>query len=184
MPRPDPPPPSENPADSAVDREATLSLYKGEAAKSELSSEVLARLADRGATSRRYRLEGEIGHGGMGAVLGVWDEDLRRHLAMKVMLGKGAGSGSGRTPSADPRHLARFLEEAQVTGQLDHPNIVPVHELGLDAEGRVYFTMKLVKGRDLRAIFDLVREGKEDWSQIKALGVLLKVCEAMSYAHA
>ena len=71
----------------------------------------------------------------MGAILKVWDEDLRRSLAMKVILGKGDGAIGGETPPVDRRLLARFLEEAQVTGQLDHPGIVPVHELGLDAEG-------------------------------------------------
>src|SRR5688500_466293 len=118
----------------------------------------------------------------MGVVLRVWDEDLRRHLAMKVMLGKGLGTAAGR-PS-DPKLLARFLEEAQVTGQLDHPGIVPVHDLGLDAEGRVYFTMKLVKGVTLGEVFDERARGEGGWTQQRVLGLLLKVCEAMSYAHA
>ena len=109
-------------------------------------------------------------------MLRVWDEDLRRHLAMKVVLGK--GEETGETPQVDSRALGRFLEEAQVTGQLDHPGIVPVHELGLDDHGRVYFTMKLVRGRHLRTIFDLVHEGKEGWTQTRALNVMLKVCEA------
>ena len=95
----------------------------------------------------------------MGAVLRVWDEDLRRHLAMKVMLGKGVRRAGGAR-SGSPTTLARFLEEAQVTGQLDHPGIVPVHELGLDAEGRVYFTMRLVKGATSKAVFELVRDGR------------------------
>ncbi len=112
----------------------------------------------------------------------MWDEDLRRNLAMKVILGKGDHI-TGETPSVDSKTLGRFLEEAQVTGQLDHPGIVPVHELGLDDQGQVYFTMKLVKGRDLKAIFDLVHEGKEGWTQTRALNVMLKVCEAMAYAH-
>jgi len=119
----------------------------------------------------------------MGAILKVWDEDLRRSLAMKVILGKGDGAIGGETPPVDRRLLARFLEEAQVTGQLDHPGIVPVHELGLDAEGRVYFTMKLVKGRDLKQIFELAFEEREGWNETRALGVILKVCEAMAYAH-
>ncbi|MCP3914768.1 MAG: hypothetical protein GY711_04310 [bacterium] len=78
--------------------------------------------------------------------------------------------------------LGRFLEEAQVTGQLDHPGIVPVHELGLDAGGRVYFTMKLVKGEDLKAFFEKVQRGEDGWHLMRALGVLLKACEAMPYA--
>ena len=67
----------------------------------------------------------------------VWDDELRRTLAMKVVLGKGE-STSGGTPDVDPKTLGRFLEEAQVTSQLDHPGVVPVHELGLDQSGKVF----------------------------------------------
>jgi serine/threonine protein kinase len=132
----------------------------------------------------RYRVKGEIARGGMGAILNVWDEDLRRNLAMKVVLGKGDPQDESKVEEIDVKTLVRFLEEAQVTGQLDHPGIVPVHELGLDAAGHVYFTMRLVKGRDLKAIFDLVKEGAEGWTPVRALVVLLRVCEAMAYAHA
>ncbi|MBL8858293.1 MAG: protein kinase [Planctomycetes bacterium] len=145
--------------------------------------DLLRRLSQRPGSASRYKLEGEVARGGMGSIIKIWDEDLRRHLAMKVVLGKGDDSCSGSTPSIDSKQLARFLEEAQVTGQLDHPGIVPVHELGLDSEGRVYFTMKLVKGRDLKQIFDLVFEGKEDWNETRALGLILKACEALAYAH-
>ncbi len=134
--------------------------------------------------SHRYEIEGEVARGGMGAILRVWDEDLRRHLAMKVVVGAEDAPRTGGSGGIDARILTRFLEEAQVTGQLDHPGIVPVHELGLDANGRVYFTMKLVRGRDLRAIFDLVFAGKEGWNETRALGSILRVCEAMAYAHA
>ena len=102
----------------------------------------------------RYILKGEVGRGGMGAVLRVFDTDLRRNLAMKVILGNSGITGD--TPEIQPQQLARFLEEAQVTGQLDHPGVVPVHELGVDQEGRVYFTMRLVKGEELSKILDKV----------------------------
>ncbi len=147
------------------------------------TSELLDRLSKHGMKAPRYKLEGEVGRGGMGTILKIWDEDLRRHLAMKVVLGRGGAPGTGETPRIDPRVLTRFLEEAQVTGQLDHPGIVPVHELGLDADGRVYFTMKLVQGRDLQAIFDLVFQEQEGWNETRALGVILKACEAIAYAH-
>ncbi|MBL8767553.1 MAG: SUMF1/EgtB/PvdO family nonheme iron enzyme, partial [Planctomycetes bacterium] len=77
----------------------------------------------------------------------------------------------------------RFLEEAQVTGQLDHPGIVPVHELGIDARGRVFFTMKLVKGKTLEQVLDAVTRGADDWNVTRALSVVLRVCEAMEFAH-
>ena len=147
-----------------------------------LTAETIARLARRGDAFGRYTIEGEVARGGQGAVLCAWDEDLQRRLAMKVVLAR-QEVASG-TPVANSRSVGRFLEEAQVTGQLDHPGIVPVHELGLDADGQVYFTMKLVKGRDLKTIFDLVRAGEEGWTQTRALHVMLRVCEAMAYAHA
>src|SRR5262249_40564721 len=108
--------------------------------------------------------------------------DLRRRLAMKVALGSGGAETEG-SMATSPMVVARFLEEAQVTGQLDHPGIVPVHELGIDSQGRLYFTMKLVEGRDLRHVFELVFSGKEGWSVTRALGVLQKACEAVAYAH-
>ncbi len=131
----------------------------------------------------RYRLLGEVARGGMGAILKIWDDDLRRALAMKVVLSS-EDARNGETPPVDPKTLGRFLEEAQITGQLDHPGIVPVHELGIDSSGRVYFTMRLVKGEDLRAVFERVHAGDLEWNQTRALGVMLKVCEALSYAHA
>ncbi len=147
------------------------------------TSQLLQRLSDHGPKSSRYKLEGEVARGGMGAILKVWDEDLRRTLAMKVILGGGDSRSDGGASAVDERQLARFLEEAQVTGQLDHPGIVPVHELGLDSDGHVFFTMKLVKGRDLKHIFDLVFQESEGWNETRALSVMLKVCEAMAYAH-
>lgn len=147
------------------------------------SKQRLLELQTRIGTESRYEILGEFARGGMGAILRVWDRDLRRTLAMKVVLGQADAESNDGSSELDENTLGRFLEEAQVTGQLDHPGIVPVHELGLDTDRQVYFTMKLVKGRDLKAIFDLVKTGEEDWTQTRALGVLLKVCEAMSYAH-
>ena len=145
------------------------------------SGEIVERLRARPRIVGRYGDEQEIARGGMGAILRVRDHDLRRELAMKVMLEELEGAepdSSGAT-----RLRARFLEEARITGQLDHPGIVPVHELGLDAQGRLYFTMKLVRGRDLRAVYEQLRKGEDGWSLPRALGVLLRVCEAMAFAH-
>jgi formylglycine-generating enzyme required for sulfatase activity/serine/threonine protein kinase len=155
----------------------------GQQERSDFASEVLQRLAGRGKGYERYEPRGEVGRGGQGKVLRVWDEDLHRTVAMKVLPGARGPESGDAADELDPPSLGRFLEEAQVTGQLDHPGIVPVHELGLEAEGCVYFTMKLVKGRDLKTVFDLVREGREGWTQTRALNVMLKVCEAMAYAH-
>src|SRR5262245_37340207 len=88
----------------------------------------------------RYHVLGEIARGGMGVVLKGRDPDLGRDVAMKVLHPGHAGN---------PAMIRRFIEEAQVSGQLQHPGILPVYELGLDAELRPYFTMRLVKGRTL-----------------------------------
>jgi WD40 repeat protein/serine/threonine protein kinase len=134
----------------------------------------------------RYKYTEEVGRGGMGVVLKVHDRDLQRSLAMKVLMSKGAGS-SDESP-ADHRKLTRFLEEAQITGQLDHPGVVPVHELGMDARGRPFFTMRLVRGHTLKQVFETIEgkkkhKGLHGWSRNKALSALLRVCDTIAFAH-
>ena len=85
----------------------------------------------------RYRLGEELGRGGMGAVYLAEDTVLRRAVALKVL----------REPLATPAQRAAFQAEALVTAQLEHPNIVPVHDLGTTAEGDLFFTMKRVPFR-------------------------------------
>jgi formylglycine-generating enzyme required for sulfatase activity/serine/threonine protein kinase len=134
----------------------------------------LKSLAEPVPRGERYVREAVIGQGGMGVVHRVRDLELDRTLALKEL-------------RLDPAQLtplaaARFLEEAQVTAQLDHAGIVAVHEVGVGAEGRLYFAMKLVRGRDLKSILELP-EGAEGWSLPRFLTVLSRVCEAMAYAH-
>ena len=88
----------------------------------------------------RLQVLGEIARGGMGAILKGRDCDIGRDLAVKVLLDKHRD---------DPELIRRFIEEAQIAGQLQHPGVVPVYELGAFADRRPYFTMKLVKGRTL-----------------------------------
>jgi serine/threonine protein kinase len=84
----------------------------------------------------------EIARGGMGAILSATDQTLDREVAMKVILAEAEASSSARQ---------RFLREALVLARLEHPNIVPIHEMGRNAQGQLYYTMKLVKGRTLQA---------------------------------
>lgn len=142
--------------------------------------ELITELGEHGARRSRYRIEEELAHGGMGVIYKVWDPDLRRHVAMKSLRSR-RSKLAGR--DQEDRVRGRFLEEAQITGQLEHPGIVPVHELGVDADSRLFFTMPLVRGRELKQVIELAREGREGWNQTKALGVFLKVCEAVAYAH-
>ncbi len=132
----------------------------------------------------RYTILGEIATGGMARVLRVWDEDLQRELAMKVV-SREARAGSSDEERADhERALVRFLDEARITGQLDHPGIVPVHEVAMDDSGRVYFTMPLVRGRTLKRVFELARSEQDGWTLHRALGALHKVCLTLAFAHA
>ena len=94
---------------------------------------------DTGERVGRYPVSGEIARGGMGAILRGHDPNLERDLAIKVLL----------DASHDPEQVRRFLEEAQIAGQLQHPGIVPVYEIGLYGDNYPYFTMKLVEGRTL-----------------------------------
>lgn len=124
----------------------------------------------------KYRIIGEIGSGGMGRVYEAQDPYIRREVAMKVLLD---------APSDEDR--ARFLEEAQITGQLEHPNIVPVHDLGFTPQGRLFFLMKRVRGRSLEAVLDSIREGdgktRSTYPLPRLLQVLENVCSAVAYAH-
>lgn len=138
----------------------------------------LEALASRRTAEARYSSQGEVARGGMGIVHKVFDHDLRRTLAMKVLLAR--PDASGHAPIAA---IGRFLEEAQITGQLDHPGVIPVHEIGVDSEGRAFFTMRMVRGRTLDEIFRLARAGAEGWTLPRAVGVVMKVCETMAYAH-
>jgi formylglycine-generating enzyme required for sulfatase activity len=144
-------------------------------------SELIDQLSAPFSRSKRYEPVKEIARGGMGAIVKVWDNDLHRHLAMKVVLGPDARDVE--LPTLNNRMFGRFLDEAQVTGQLDHPGVVPVHDLGVDQTGRAFFTMRLVKGNDLKEVFKWVRSGTEGWNQTRALNVLLKACETLAYAH-
>ena len=133
-------------------------------------------LAARGGFERErseYRVVDEIARGGMGVVLRVRDEDLRRELAVKV-LREGIAE--------DEATLARFVEEAQIGGQLQHPGIVPVSELGRMADRRPYFAMKLIRGRTLAAL--LAERSSPDEDPHRFVAIFDQVCQAMAYAHA
>src|SRR5712691_4151733 len=126
------------------------------------------------AASHSYEFEAEIARGGMGVIVKAFDRELGRDVALKVLRDELVG---------EPNLVRRFLEEARVTARLDHPGIVPVHEVGRDAEGRPYFAMRLVRGRELRRIIELADANAEGWNQTRALSVIQKVCEAMAFAH-
>ncbi|MEP6668800.1 MAG: protein kinase [Chthoniobacter sp.] len=127
-------------------------------------------------TDKRYAIGRQIAQGGMGAILDAKQMATQRTVAMKVMLG-----------SADEGDVLRFIEEAQVTAQLEHPNIVPVHELGVDEQDQVFYTMKMVRGITLKKVLDLLAQGIPETVKKYPLPALLtifqKVCDAVAFAH-
>ena len=118
-----------------------------------------------------------IAKGGMGEILEGSDCKLGRQIAVKVMLDARASVEQAR----------RFVQEAAVLGKLEHPNVVPIHDLGRDSDGFLYHTMKLVKGRTLQAIIDDLRREDQDvlehFTLDRLLTIFHKVCDALSFAH-
>ena len=121
----------------------------------------------------RVQLLGEIARGAMGAVLKGCDPDLGRDLAVKVLL---------EEHRHRPDLIRRFVEEAQIGGQLQHPGIVPVYELGVFGDARPYFTMKLVKGQTLAGL--LAARTAPSSELPRFLETFLRVAQTVAYAHA
>ena len=116
-----------------------------------------------------YRGLREIARGGMGIVLRGRDNDLGRDVALKVL---------HKDLATRPEVVQRFVE-AQIGGQLQHPGIVPVYELGLMADQRPYFAMKLIEGRTLSALLAQHEPGERR----KLLEIFRDVCQTIAYAH-
>ena len=116
----------------------------------------------------RYRLLERVARGGMGVVYAAEDEKLERRVALKVL----------DVPGTDGDLANRLMREARVLARLEHPGIVPVHDVGTLADGRVFYTMKFVEGQRL----DNLIEGVE--SVQDRLRLFLRICEAVAFAHA
>ena len=126
----------------------------------------------------RYERVRQLAKGGMGEVHLAFDRQLQRHVALKVM-----------TPelAASPGLAARFTQEAIVLGRLDHPHIVPIHDLGTDAHGSSYYAMKFVRGVTLKDVLTGLRKGQtkivERYPLARLLEIFLKICDAVGSAH-
>ncbi len=119
----------------------------------------------------RYEVHDVVGRGGTGTVLRVRDTTLDRELAMKVH------------HRLDESSRRRFLAEARVTCLLDHPGVVPVHDIGRTGDDRPFFTMRLIRGITLKDAIVRHHERGGDWTLARALDVMARVCDAMAYAH-
>lgn len=129
-------------------------------------------------TVGRYVVNKPLAAGGMGAVLDISDHDFQRRAAMKVMHARSAHR---------PEALERFLEEAQITAQLEHPNIVPIHDLGVTGDGTLFYTMKLIQGESLGQVVKKLQakdaEAQARWTEEVILLTFLKVLDGLGYAH-
>ena len=163
-----------------VDLDQTSRLYfskKGKEIKRDKDFTVSDLIADSGEETK-YIVDKKIGLGGMGVVLETVDQDIRRKVAMKVMLSK---------QKEDITLIKRFLEEAQITGQLEHPNVVPIYEIGIDDDSKAYFTMKLVRGETLESVVNKIANKDNEYLKRYTLGamiqIFMKVCDGIGYAH-
>jgi serine/threonine protein kinase/Tfp pilus assembly protein PilF len=146
--------------------------------------------------SERYEVHHEHARGGMGRVMLARDLAVGREVALKELL-PGIATGSTSIPGSVPNAgtnesggvVERFLREAKITGQLEHPNIIPVYEIGQYEDGNYYYTMRFVRGktladklRDIRKDDTLDRDAKLA-ARIKLLDMFVDVCNAIAYAH-
>src|SRR5580704_15410591 len=136
-------------------------------------------LDDTETTGARYEMRDRIGEGGMGEVYLCADHRVGRDIAMKVIR-------PVRATSEDARR--RFIREARVQGQLEHPSVVPVYDLGKDANGSAYFTMRRVRGKTLEQVIDELYDGNpatyREWTRHKLLTAFSSACLAVDFAHA
>ena len=116
----------------------------------------------------RYEALGVLGRGGMGTVYRARDRELQREVAIKVMGPVEAGDGT----------VARLRNEARVLARLEHPGLVPVHDIGTLPDGRLYYVMRLVRGRRLD------EHARQERSRPALLRLFERVCEAVAFAHA
>lgn len=123
----------------------------------------------------KYEILERIGVGGQGDVWKVWDLELRRSIAMKRL---------GERHVSSEAVVYRFLAEAQIASQLEHPGILPIFDVGLDPDGRPFYTTQLLPGTTLEDVWRMVHVGFDsEWTLNRGLELLLRVCEVMAHAH-
>lgn len=144
--------------------------------KLDLADDSMERLSKK--PLRKYRFIRSIGRGGMKMVLQVKDMDATRDVAMAVL------PDAAARPQSD---IVRFIQEARITASLEHPNIVPVHDIGVDSTGAPYYTMKLLRGRTLASLIKMLGSGDPgfvaEYDTVRLLRIFLKICYGVAFAH-
>jgi serine/threonine protein kinase len=118
-------------------------------------------------SATRYELIGETGHGGMGTVYAGHDKQLGRRVALKVL----------NILDTEGQGALRMAEEARILARLEHPGIVPIHDLGTLPDGRIFYAMKMVEGARL----DVYAQGSA--TLFERLRVFSRICETVAFAH-
>ena len=151
----------------------------------EVRSTVLPRMELVGTTptlvaqgKRRFDLVRKLGEGGLGEVIGAEDNDIGRKVALKKL----------RTDVKSAATLARFVEEIRTVGRLEHPNIIPIHDVGVDETGDYYFVMKYIDGETLESVIAKLTAGDADYHRRytieRRVQIFMSVLEAVAFAHA
>jgi len=158
-----------------VPRAKSLLVKAVQAATDHDADRVVPPLPDLHGGFEKYELGGELGRGGMGRVVCARDRDLERDVALK-------------TVRLDRLDLApRFVDEARVMALLQHPNILPVYEVGLTGDGEPYYTMQIVHGRALNDVIHKLRDGDvedlREYSLARRMQILIGIGQAVGYAH-
>ena len=126
----------------------------------------------------RYEIVSALGEGGQGEILNAIDHDIGRMVALKRLRGPNALA---------PETVLRFIEEIRTTGRLEHPNIVPVHDVGVDEQGHYYFIMKRIEGETLESIIGKLAAGDPVYHQRfgfeRRMAIFRDLVEALAYAH-
>ncbi|EYF05787.1 serine/threonine-protein kinase [Chondromyces apiculatus] len=159
---------SSAPPPSSASRATTLPRVEGQGSAMRLIPEVRA----------RYQTLKVLGAGGMGEVFLVHDNDIVRKVAVKRLL----------SDDTSPATLARFVDEIRTVGRLEHPSIVPIHDVGIDEEGRYYFVMKYVEGETLESIIErlVARDPAyhRKYTIERRCEIFVALLHALAYAHA
>jgi serine/threonine-protein kinase len=173
--------PLEPPLKSALSTSATLDSYSYDDEDTTREYPLIDAIS--GDPTGRYQDLGLIGYGGMGEVRRIRDRDLNRIMAMKIIRPK---------LLKKPLALSRFVEEAQATAQLQHPGVVPVHEMGRLSDGRLYFTMQEIRGRTFGTVIhslhtcsttDCWGTTPDGWNLRRLIEAFRHVCDTMAFAH-
>jgi eukaryotic-like serine/threonine-protein kinase len=146
-----------------------------------LSDEAISRLKEAGSlpgvSGTRYRLVERIGSGGMGVVYLAEDSVLERRVALKILDLPDMTDAAGALSE-------RLLREAKILARLEHPGIVPVHDAGTLADGRVFYAMKFVEGKRLDQLVETPADEPAGDSLSDRLRIFQRICDAVGFAHA